>query len=166
VDHPRLILAVLAHAVLRQFAHASLASRLRVPCARRQLQRPRRCCLAFGCSTSRPPFELVEVAQEYWSSGHASTARSGPGPLSLTSTTQHCWQPVPLLPTLQEWCCHHPCKARFRLAGLPLRGGSRTLWITMKGFQIIIPSPFSGFILALGKFHKVAHPRTLAGLLP
>ena len=22
-----------------------------------------------------------------------------------------------LLPTLQEWCCHHPCKARFRLAG-------------------------------------------------
>ena len=29
-----------------------------------------------------------------------------------------------LLPTLQEWCCHHPCKARFRLAGLPLPGGS------------------------------------------
>ena len=29
-----------------------------------------------------------------------------------------------LLPTLQEWCCHHPCKARFRLAGSPLPGGS------------------------------------------
>ena len=29
-----------------------------------------------------------------------------------------------LLPTLQEWCCHHPCKARFRLAGWPLPGGS------------------------------------------
>lgn len=40
-----------------------------------------------------------------------------------------------LLPTLQEWCCHHPCKARFRLAGLPLPGGSRTLWITTKGFR-------------------------------
>ena len=40
-----------------------------------------------------------------------------------------------LLPTLQEWCCHHPCKARFRLAGSPLPGGSRTLWITAKGFR-------------------------------
>ena len=29
-----------------------------------------------------------------------------------------------LLPTLQEWCCHRPCKARFRLAGSPLPGGS------------------------------------------
>src|SRR5262249_50491463 len=29
-----------------------------------------------------------------------------------------------LLPTLQEWCCHHPCKARFRLAGSALPGGS------------------------------------------
>ena len=40
-----------------------------------------------------------------------------------------------LLPTLHEWCCHHPCKARFRLAGSPLLGGSRTLWITTKGFR-------------------------------
>jgi hypothetical protein len=40
-----------------------------------------------------------------------------------------------LLPTLQEWCCHHPCKARFRPAGSPLPGGSRTLWITTKGFR-------------------------------
>lgn len=31
------------------------------------------------------------------------------------------WHP---LPTLQEWCCHPPCKARFRLAGSPLPGGS------------------------------------------
>ena len=38
------------------------------------------------------------------------------------------------LPTLHEWCCHHPCKARFRLAGSPLPGGSRTLWIATKGF--------------------------------
>jgi len=40
-----------------------------------------------------------------------------------------------LLLTLQEWRCHHPCKARFRLAGLPLPGGSRTLWIALKGFR-------------------------------
>jgi hypothetical protein len=40
-----------------------------------------------------------------------------------------------LLPTLQEWCCHRPCKARFRPAGSPLPGGSRTLWITTKGFR-------------------------------
>ena len=40
-----------------------------------------------------------------------------------------------LLPTLQEWCCHHPCKARFRPAGSPLPGGGRTLWITTKGFR-------------------------------
>ena len=43
-----------------------------------------------------------------------------------------------LLPTLQEWCCHHPCKARFRLAGSPLPGGRRTLWITTKGFRSLI----------------------------
>src|SRR5580658_1396464 len=42
-----------------------------------------------------------------------------------------------LLPTLHEWYCHHPCKARFRLAGSPLRG-SRTLWITTKGFRSLI----------------------------
>ena len=47
-----------------------------------------------------------------------------------------------LLPTLQEWCCHHPCKARFRLAGLPLPGGSRTLWIALKGFRSHSHSPF------------------------
>jgi transposase len=55
-----------------------------------------------------------------------------------------------LLPTLQEWCCHHPCKARFRLAGSPLPGGSCTLWIATKGFRSH-SSPFSGFILAQGK---------------
>ena len=47
-----------------------------------------------------------------------------------------------LLPTLQEWCCHHPCKARFRLAGSPLPGGSRTLWIALKGFRSHFHSPF------------------------
>ena len=47
-----------------------------------------------------------------------------------------------LLPTLQEWCCHHPCKTRFRPAGLPLPGGSRTLWIALKGFRSHFHSPF------------------------
>jgi hypothetical protein len=46
-----------------------------------------------------------------------------------------------LLPTLQEWCCHHPCKARFRLAGSPLPGGSRTLWIATRGFRSHSRSP-------------------------
>jgi hypothetical protein len=50
-----------------------------------------------------------------------------------------------LLPTLQEWCCHHPCKARFRLAGLPLPGGSQTLWIALKGFRSHFHSPFLDF---------------------
>jgi hypothetical protein len=39
------------------------------------------------------------------------------------------------LPTLHERRCRRPCKARFRLAGWPLPGGSRTLWIAMKGFR-------------------------------
>lgn len=50
-----------------------------------------------------------------------------------------------LLPTLQEWCCHHPCKARFRLAGSPLPGGSRTLWIAMKGFSSYSRPPLLDF---------------------
>ena len=54
-----------------------------------------------------------------------------------------------LLPTLQEWCCHHPCKARFRLAGSPLPEGNRTLWIAMKGFRSRSRSPFLDFVLAL-----------------
>ena len=33
------------------------------------------------------------------------------GNFGATTRLQH------LLPTLHEWCCHHPCKARFRLAG-------------------------------------------------
>ena len=40
------------------------------------------------------------------------------GNFGATARLQH------LLPTLQEWCCHHPCKARFRPAGSPLPGGS------------------------------------------
>jgi hypothetical protein len=54
-----------------------------------------------------------------------------------------------LLPTLQEWCCHHPCKARFRLAGLPLPGGGRTLWIALKGFRSQFSFSFPGLLLAL-----------------
>ena len=50
-----------------------------------------------------------------------------------------------LLPTLHEWCCHYPCKARFRLAGSPLPGGSRTLWIAMKGFRLHFHPPFLDF---------------------
>src|SRR5215510_14390105 len=46
-----------------------------------------------------------------------------------------------LLLTLQGWCCYHPCKARFRLAGSPLPGGSRTLWVATKGFSSSIPFP-------------------------
>src|SRR5262249_2890730 len=45
-------------------------------------------------------------------------------------------------PTLQDWCCHHPCKARFRLAGSPLPGGSRTLRIATKGFRSQSHPPF------------------------
>ena len=54
------------------------------------------------------------------------------GNFGATARLQH------LLPTLHEWCCHHPCKARFRLAGSPLPGGRRTLWITTKGFRSLI----------------------------
>src|SRR5207342_583921 len=50
-----------------------------------------------------------------------------------------------LLPTLHEWCCHHPCKARFRLASSPLPGGSRTLWIAMKGFRLHFRPPLLDF---------------------
>ena len=57
-----------------------------------------------------------------------------------------------LLPTLQEWCCHHPCKARFRLAGLPLPGGSRTLWIALKGFRSHSHSPFLDLSWRKGSF--------------
>ena len=49
--------------------------------------------------------------------------------IEATAELQH------LLPTLHERRCHRPCKARFRLAGWPLPGGSRTLWIAMKGFR-------------------------------
>jgi hypothetical protein len=52
-----------------------------------------------------------------------------------------------LLPTLHEWCCHHPCKACFRPAGSPLPGGSRTLWIAMKGFRSYSRHPLPGLIL-------------------
>src|SRR5215831_15375197 len=44
-------------------------------------------------------------------------------------------RPWHLLSTLQERCCHRPCKTRFRLTGSPLPGGRRTLWIAAKGFR-------------------------------
>src|SRR5262245_20174067 len=48
------------------------------------------------------------------------------------------WHP---LPTLQESCCHHPCKARFRLAGLAFTGRASNPLDRCKRFQIIHP-PF------------------------
>ena len=57
--------------------------------------------------------------------------------IEATAGLQH------LLPTLHEWRRRHPCKARFRLAGSPLPGGSRTLWTAMKGFRSCHP-PFLG----------------------
>ena len=57
-----------------------------------------------------------------------------------------------LLPTLQDWCRHHPCKARFRLAGSPLPGGSRTLWITTKGFRSQSHPPFLDLSWRKGSF--------------
>src|SRR5262249_45102676 len=58
-----------------------------------------------------------------------------------------------LLPTLQERCCHHPCKTHFRLAGSPLPGGRRPSGSLQKGSGY--PSSFSGLGLAQGKFHGV-----------
>ena len=67
-----------------------------------------------------------------------------------------------LLPTLQDWCCHHPCKARFRLAGSPLPGGSRTLRIATKGFRSQSHPPFldlswrkESLILNLPSHHSI-----------
>src|SRR5437899_12697517 len=59
-----------------------------------------------------------------------------------------------LLPTLQDWCCHHPCKARFRLAGSPLPGGSRTLRITTKGFRSQSHPPFLDLSWRKGSFMR------------
>src|SRR5262245_21953618 len=57
-----------------------------------------------------------------------------------------------LLPTLQDWCRHHPCKARFRLAGSPLPKGSRTLWIATKGFRSQSHPPFLDLSWRRGSF--------------
>jgi hypothetical protein len=53
-----------------------------------------------------------------------------------------------LLATLHEWCCHYPCKARFRRADLPLPEGSRDPLDRYKRFQITFSFSSSGFILA------------------
>ena len=63
-----------------------------------------------------------------------------------------------LLPTLQEWCCHHPCKARFRLAGSPLPGGRRTLWIASKGFRSKSHPPFLNLAWRKRNFQVSAAP--------
>jgi hypothetical protein len=68
------------------------------------------------------------------------------------------WHP---LPTLQESCCHHPCKARFRLAGLAFTGRASNPLDRCKRFQIIHP-PFldlawrkGSFILNLPSHHSI-----------
>jgi hypothetical protein len=66
------------------------------------------------------------------------------------------WHP---LPTLQESCCHHPCKARFRLAGLAFTGRASNPQDRYKRFQIAVSSSFSGFILAQGEFHMASLSR-------
>jgi hypothetical protein len=66
------------------------------------------------------------------------------------------------LPTLQDWCCHHPCKARFRLAGLPLPGGSRTLRIATKGFRSQSHPPFLDLSWRKGSF--ILNPPSLVPL--
>ncbi len=68
------------------------------------------------------------------------------------------WHP---LPTLQESCCHHPCKARFRLAGLAFTGRASNPLDRCKRFQIIHP-PFldlawrkGSFIVNLPSLHSI-----------
>jgi len=63
----------------------------------------------------------------------------------LTTQLQH------LLPTLHEQRCRRPCKAHFRLVGCAFAGGSRTLWIALKGFRLH-PSSFPGLRLAQAVF--------------
>ena len=58
------------------------------------------------------------------------------------------WHP---LPTLQESCCHHPCKARFRLAGLAFTGRASNPLDRCKRFQIIHP-PFLDLAWRKGSF--------------
>ena len=55
------------------------------------------------------------------------------------------------------------CKARFRPAGLAFTGRASNPLDRYKRFQITFSSPFSGFILAQGKFHDV-HPRAVMKL--
>src|SRR6202521_6491501 len=75
------------------------------------------------------------------------------GIFGATARLQH------LLPTLHEWCCHHPCKARFRLAGSPLPGGRSTLWTATKGFRSHSRSPFLDL-----SWRKKGHPSSLVQL--
>src|SRR5262249_59290990 len=72
------------------------------------------------------------------------------------------WHP---LPTLQESCCHHPCKARFRRAGLAFAGRASNPLDRCKRFQSIHP-PFldlawrkGSFILNLPLLHITRSPR-------
>ena len=58
------------------------------------------------------------------------------------------WHP---LPTLQESCCHHPCKARFRLAGLAFTGRASNPLDRCKRFQVVHP-PFLDLAWRKGSF--------------
>ena len=58
------------------------------------------------------------------------------------------WHP---LPTLQESCCHHPCKARFRRAGLAFAGRASNPLDRCKRFHSIHP-PFLDLAWRKGSF--------------
>ena len=77
------------------------------------------------------------------------------------------WHP---LPTLQESCCHHPCKARFRLAGLAFTGRASNPLDRCKRFQVVHP-PFLDLAWRKGRFilnlpHIIQLPRRRAAKTP
>jgi hypothetical protein len=70
------------------------------------------------------------------------------------------WHP---LPTLQESCCHHPCKARFRLAGLAFTGRASNPLDRCKRFQVVHP-PFLDLAWRKGSLTAIATPNVGARL--
>src|SRR5207302_1064025 len=84
--------------------------------------------------------------------------RSGPGKSGspMSQVLLRCYDFPPrisgyLFASLQESCCHHPCKARFRLAGLAFTGRASNPLDRCKRFQIIHP-PFLDLAWRKGSF--------------